>query len=152
MYLRVDARDDVTTVPALADGGDPSTVVAKLLLGEYALLQELPTLISDCALSLFPKTQNTKVNLKNSTAYRRAPKANLPSRIFPNLRVIEKNDNSTVWQLCSSKMLNKQKAIFFIFVRFGTNNQHSTYIFNAITLVTKMCQGQSSLKLNMQFN
>ena len=48
-YLRLDALDDVTTVPALAVGGLPSAVVAKLLLGENA------EDTSESALPRFPK-------------------------------------------------------------------------------------------------
>ncbi len=52
-YLRFDALDDVTTAPALAEGGELSAVVAKLLLGE----NDEDT--SESALPRFPKIPQT---------------------------------------------------------------------------------------------
>lgn len=49
-YLLFDALEDVTTVPALAAGGEPSTAVARLLRGENVL----DTVMSDSPLPLFP--------------------------------------------------------------------------------------------------
>ncbi len=49
--LRFEAREDVTTVPALAVGGDPSTVVVKLLRGE----NELPVMSDSAPLPRFPR-------------------------------------------------------------------------------------------------
>ena len=52
-YLLLDALDDVTTVPTLATGGEPSVTVAKLLRGEC----ELSVVMSDSALPLLPETK-----------------------------------------------------------------------------------------------
>lgn len=49
IYLRLEARDEVTTVPALAQGGEPSTP-ARLLRGENA------DDTSESALPRFPTT------------------------------------------------------------------------------------------------
>ena len=51
-YLRLEALEDVTTVPALADGGEPSAK-AKLLRGDA----KLDSLMSDAALPRFPENQ-----------------------------------------------------------------------------------------------
>ena len=60
MYLLFEAREEVTTVPALAQGGEPSTP-ARLLRGEKA------EDTSESALPLFPKTR--KVSLSKTNNY-----------------------------------------------------------------------------------
>ena len=51
-YLRLEALDEVTTVPALAWGGLPSALEPKLLRGEKL------ELVSESEVPHFPETQN----------------------------------------------------------------------------------------------
>ena len=62
-YLRFDALDDVTTVPALACGGLPSALDTKLLRGEN------PELASESALPRLPKTMHNGRKIIPSKGY-----------------------------------------------------------------------------------
>ena len=62
-YLRFDALDDVTTVPALACGGLPSALDTKLLRGEN------PELASESALPRLPKTMHNVMKIISSKGY-----------------------------------------------------------------------------------